>query len=340
MRILQEQLDDSPDSPKMIACSAVMQTVFEEIYRTAQADATVLVSGESGTGKELVAEAIHRHSRRRDGPFVAINMAAIPETLVESELFGHVEGAFTGAATPRAGRFEAADGGTLFIDEIGDLKLTSQSKLLRVLENHCVTPVGSNENRKVDVRVIAATNRNLETLIAEGKFREDLYYRLTVVTIALPPLRNRREDIPLLVDHFLDELCRSNGKPRLSADPELIGFLESYDWPGNVRQLRNCLESMVILSRSTMLSVNDLPAMIRNYQRNPMPYFEMPQGVTLADVVKAAVLQTLDRLDGNRTQAAQSLGISVRTLQRKLKQWQHANVAGNDPKTLETLSTS
>lgn len=340
MRIPQEQLDSPSDSPKMIACSAAMQTVFDEIYRTAQADATVLVSGESGTGKELVAEAIHRHSRRCDGPFVAVNMAAVPETLVESELFGHVAGAFTGAATPRAGRFEAANGGTLFIDEVGDLKLTSQSKLLRVLENHVVTPVGSNENHPADVRVIAATNHRLESLVAEGKFREDLYYRLTVVTIAIPPLRKRREDIPLLVDYFLDELCHNNGKPRLSADPELLGFLESYDWPGNVRQLRNCLESMVILSRSPTLTVNDLPPMIRNFPRNPMPYFEMPQGVTLADVVKAAVLQTLDRLDGNRTQAAQSLGISVRTLQRKLKQWQHANVTSNEPKTLETLSTS
>lgn len=340
MRILQEQLGDSSGSPKIIACSAVMHTVFDEIRRTAQADATVLVTGESGTGKELVAEAIHRHSRRRNGPFMAINMTAVPETLVESELFGHVEGAFTGAAGQRAGRFEAADGGTLFIDEIGDLKLTSQAKLLRVLENHHVTPVGSNENRKIDVRVIAATNRNLERMVAEGRFREDLYYRLNVISIALPPLRKRREDIPLLVDHFLDVLCNVNGKPRLTADPELIRFLESYDWPGNVRQLRNCIESMVILSRSLTLMVDDLPAMIRNSQQSLAPRFEMPQGLTLADMVKAAVLQTLDRLDGNRTQAAQSLGISVRTLQRKLKQWQTGGAGSKDSNELETLSTS
>lgn len=339
MRIMQEQLGDSSGTPKIIACSAVMHTVFDEIRRTAQANATVLVTGESGTGKELVAEAIHRQSRRRNGPFMAINMTAVPETLVESELFGHVEGAFTGAAGQRAGRFEAADGGTLFIDEIGDLKLTSQAKLLRVLENHHVTPVGSNENRKVDVRVIAATNRHLEKMVAEGKFREDLYYRLNVISIALPPLRFRREDIPLLLDHFLDELCNANGKPRLTAAPELIRFLVAYDWPGNVRQLRNCIESMVILSRSHTLMVEDLPALIRSNQ-GQAPRFEMPQGLTLADIVKAAVLQTLDRLDGNRTQAAQSLGISVRTLQRKLKLWQNGGGGSKGSQEFETVSSS
>jgi transcriptional regulator with PAS, ATPase and Fis domain len=299
-----------------------MRAVFDEIACTAQTDATVLITGESGTGKELVAEAIHRNSRRKDGPFLAVNMAALPETLVESELFGYVEGAFTGAASPRAGRFEAAHGGTLFIDEVGDLKLTSQAKLLRVLENHTITPVGGNENRPVDVRVIAASNHDLERMVAEGRFREDLYYRLNVVTIALPPLRARREDIPLLVEHFLDEICRLNAKPRLQTKPELLQFLESYDWPGNVRQLRNCIESMVILSRDATLGLDDLPALIRNARRGQFSRFEMPEGVTLADIVKAVVLQTLDRLDGNRTQAAQSLGISVRTLQRKLKQWQ------------------
>lgn len=339
MRISQEQLSDPSGSPKIVACSAVMHTVFEEICRTAQADATVLVTGESGTGKELVAEAIHRQSRRRNGPFMAVNITAVPETLVESELFGHVEGAFPGAACARVGRFEATDGGTLFIDEIGDLKLASQAKLLRVLENHLVTPIGSNTNHRVDVRVIAATNCNLETMVAEGRFREDLYYRLNVISIALPPLRRRREDIALLAEHFLDEICHANGKPRLTADPQLIHFLESYDWPGNVRQLRNCIESMIVLSQAPTLTADDLPAMIRNSQPNTSLPFEMPQGLTLADVVKAAVLQTLDRLDGNRTQAAHSLGISVRTLQRKLKLWQH----GPHPhgvKELETLSTS
>ena len=209
------------------------------------------------------------------------------------------------------------------------MKLTSQAKLLRVLENHHVTPVGSNENRKVDVRVIAATNRHLEKWLPREVPRRSLLSPERDQHRAAS-LRHRREDIPLLLDHFLDELCHANGKPRLAASPELIRFLVAYDWPRNVRQLRNCIESMVILSRSHTLTVDDLPALIRSNQ-GQAPRFEMPQGLTLADVVKAAVLQTLDRLDGNRTQAAQSLGISVRTLQRKLKLWQNGEAAARFP---------
>jgi len=330
MPTLQELSHDLPGFENFIASSSAMRAVSDEVRRTAPADATVLLTGESGTGKEMVAEAIHRCSRRWSGPFLNFSLAAIPESLVESELFGDEGGVAAGGPAPRLGRLEAAHGGTLFLDDISDLGLAAQAGLLRALEQHEVTPVGSRESRPIDVRVIAATSRNLEALVAEGKFREDLYYRLSAVTIALPPLRQRFGDIPLLVGRFLDEFCRSNGKVKLEADPDLMHCLESYEWPGNVRQLRSCVESMVVLAQASRLTVDDLPAAIRSAGQNPLPRFEMPQGVTLAEIVKAAVLQTLDRLEGNRTQAAQSLGISVRTLQRKLKQWQSGR--SSDPK--------
>ena len=321
MQLLEERVDQSRFD-NLIGGSDAMHAVFDQIRRVAITDATVLITGESGTGKELVAEAIHNHSGRREGPYVAVNMAAIPETLVESELFGHAKGAFTGAATDRAGRFEAANGGTIFVDEIGDLELTSQAKLLRVLEDHHITAIGTNESKPVDVRVIAATSRQLEKMVADGAFREDLYYRLNVVAVALPPLRKRREDIRVLTDFFLQEACRANGRPLCAPDAELWRFLESYDWPGNVRQLRNCVESMVVLARSPVLTVDDLPSMVRNGKPSSDPHFEIPKGFTLEEVEKVAIRQTLGRFGGNRTQAAQSLGISVRTLQRKLKRWQ------------------
>lgn len=322
MLLEERKLNRSPFE-RIINGSDVMRAVLEQAWRAAQTDATVLVTGESGTGKELIAEAIHGAGVRKDGPFIPINMAALPETLVESELFGHMEGAFTGAAGKRTGRFEAADGGTLFIDEIGDLKLACQAKLLRVLENHYVTPVGSNDNRKIDVRIIAATNHNLENMVGAEEFREDLYYRLNVITIALPPLRRRPGDVAILVDYFLDEVCRANGKPRPGIDPGLQQFLETYDWPGNIRQLRNCIESMVVLADSSTLTMDDLPAMVRKRKRRPESAFEIPRGFTLEDVEKVVVLQTLDWCKGNRTQAAQTLGISVRTLQRRLKRWRN-----------------
>jgi DNA-binding NtrC family response regulator len=247
-------------------------------------------------------------------------MAAVPENLVESELFGHVRGAFTGATTAREGRFEAADEGTIFIDEIGDFALTSQAKLLRVLENHYVTAIGSNDERKVNVRVVAATSRNLKAMVEEGDFREDLYYRLNVITIQLPSLRERRDDIPLLVRHFLEELCESSGKDEIEIDTELMQFFQSYVWPGNVRQLRNCLESMVVLARDNRLTSDDLPTTI-DEERNAKTDVSIPRGTTLQELERTAVEQVLEEFGGNRTHAAQSLGISVRTLQRKLKAW-------------------
>jgi DNA-binding NtrC family response regulator len=308
-----------------------MQAVFDQIERVAETEATVLITGESGTGKELVAEAIHRRSQRSHGPLSAVNMAAVPDTLVESELFGHVQGAFTGAATDRTGRFEGADGGTLFIDEIGDLRLTSQAKLLRVLENRRITPVGGDKSREVDVRVVAATNKRLETMVADGRFREDLYYRLNVVMIRLPPLRERREDIPVLVRHFLGELCETYGRPMPDMDNQLEEFLAQHDWPGNVRQLRNSIESMMVLADSRPLTRDDLPAMVRERQHRPENLLDLPIDMTLEELERAAIRQSLRRFDDNRTRAARSLGISVRTLQRKLKKWGAEGGNGSGP---------
>jgi DNA-binding NtrC family response regulator len=296
-----------------------MIEVFSRVRRAAKAESTILILGESGTGKELIAEAIHENSRRKGGPFVAVNMAAVPPGLVESELFGHVKGAFTGATVARIGRFEAANGGTIFIDEIGDFALESQAKLLRVLETRTLSPVGGNDQVDVDVRVVAATSRDLEERVAEGAFREDLYYRLTVVTIPLPPLRERRDDIPLLVRHFLPQLCQENSRPTLVPDPELMRFLQTFDWPGNVRQLRNCLESMVVMARGTELTLSDLPVSLARVDQRAGIEVQIPADMTLDDLEMKAIEEALGRCDGNRTHAARSLGISVRTLQRKLK---------------------
>jgi DNA-binding NtrC family response regulator len=304
-----------------------MLTLYDQIERVATTDATVLITGESGTGKELAARAVHDHSRRRGGPYLAVNIAAVPQALVESELFGCVKGSFTGADANRRGRFEAAAGGTLFVDEIGDLELPLQAKLLRVLEDHRITPLGSNDSKHVDVRVVAATNRDLGRLVGEGRFREDLYYRLNVVALSLPPLRSRREDIPLLVEHFFTESCAAHRRPACRPDEHLSRFLQTYRWPGNVRQLRNCVESMVVLARSTTLTLDDLPPMVRTPAAEAGNLLKIPNGWSLDDVERVVVRQTLRRLNGKRQEAAQSLGISVRTLQRKLKQWEAESLA-------------
>jgi DNA-binding NtrC family response regulator len=317
---LQQRLDERLGFESIIGKSKGMLDIFDQARRAALVDSTVLVTGESGTGKELIAEAIHQNSPRKEGPFVTVNMAAVPENLVESELFGHLQGSFTGATTAREGRFEVAHRGTIFIDEIGDFPLTSQAKLLRVLENRCVTPIGSNDDRIVDVRVVAATSRNLEEMVEAGEFREDLYYRLNVIMIQLPALRQRRDDIPLLVHHFLVELGKTAGKPAMSIHPQLMRFFETYAWPGNVRQLRNCLESMIVLSRDQQLTTDDLPVMIDEGLETKIEV-DVPAGTTLQELERTAVEQTLEEFGGNRTHAARSLGISVRTLQRKLKAW-------------------
>ncbi len=306
---------------RIVGQSIVMKDVYSRIRRAAQSESTVLILGESGTGKELVAEAIHQNSRRKDGPFISVNMAAVPVTLAESELFGHRKGSFTGATGNRTGRFEAAQSGTIFIDEIGDFALESQAKLLRVLESRTITPVGGDDSRAVDVRVVAATSRNLPQMVAAGQFREDLYYRLSVITLVLPPLRERLGDVALLTRYFLDQQCRTNDRPEMQIEPELMRFLETFDWPGNVRQLRNCLESMVVMADKSVLSLSDLPVSIIPADRRSSFGLRIPTGTTMDDLEKAAVIQALERCHGNRTRAAESLGISVRTLQRRLQTW-------------------
>src|SRR5688572_14993436 len=253
---LRRRLDQRFGLDQIVGQSKQMKDVFAKIQRAAPVDSTVLILGESGTGKELVAQALHHNSPRKKGPFVAVNCAAVPATLVESELFGHVRGAFTGATDRRMGRFEQADGGTLFVDEIGDFEIGLQAKLLRVLETFTVTPVGGHEDRKVNVRVVAATSRSIRKMVEEGKFREDLFYRLHVVTIDLPPLRQRPDDIPLLVDHFLKDITANKHTAPHRVSPEVMRRFQAYRWPGNVRELRNALERMTICRRLDTLTVD------------------------------------------------------------------------------------
>jgi len=260
---LREQLEQKYGLENIIGESGSMRQVFETIQQVAPSRATVLISGATGTGKELIAKAIHNLSPRKNGPFIAVHAAALPTSLLESELFGHEKGAFTGAVERRTGRFEMADGGTLFLDEVGELEQQMQVKLLRVLEERAFERVGGNKTLQVDVRLVAATNKDLKKLVSEGKFRDDLFYRLSVVTVDLPPLRERRDDIPLLVKSFLDEFSRENGKQVRELTPEAMNLLLSYDWPGNVRELRNAIERAVILATASMVGVSDLPSQVR-----------------------------------------------------------------------------
>jgi DNA-binding NtrC family response regulator len=319
---LRRRLDQKFGLDQIIGQSKQMKEVFAKIQRAAPVDATVLILGENGTGKELVAQALHHNSPRKKGPFVAVNCAAVPPTLVESELFGHVRGAFTGATDRRIGRFEQADGGSLFIDEIGDFELGLQAKLLRVLETLTFTPVGGHEDKKVDVRVITATSRDVPQMVLEGKFREDLYYRLNVVQIRLPRLRERTDDIPVLVDHFLHEISERKHITPHRVSPEVMRRFMSYRWPGNVRELRNKLESMMIMADGEVLCEKDLPEEILAESQSTTAPKEIPSNLTMEELEKLAITKALDQCGGNRTHAAERLGISVRTLQRKLRQYE------------------
>jgi len=318
---LRRRLDQKFGLDAIIGQSKPMKEVFAKIQRAAPVDCTVLILGENGTGKELVSQALHHNSPRKKGPFVAVNCAAVPATLVESELFGHVRGAFTGATDRRIGRFEQADGGTLFIDEIGDFELGLQAKLLRVLETLTFTPVGGHEDKKVDVRVIAATSRDVPRMVQEGKFREDLYYRLNVVTIQLPPLRERTDDISVLVDHFLREISERKHISPHRLSPEVMRRFMAYRWPGNVRELRNKLESMMILAEGEVLTEKDLPAEILAGSPSGSNAQEIPS-MSMEELEKLAIAKALEQCEGNRTHAAEKLKISVRTLQRKLRQYE------------------
>lgn len=305
---------------RMIGQSPLMQEVHSRIQRVAESDSIVLITGESGTGKELVASAIHELSRRSAGPYIAVNVSAMPDTLVESELFGYVKGAFTGANEARQGRFLAADKGTLFMDEIGDLPTLIQPKLLRVLEQFAFAPVGTNEERKVDVRLVAATSRNLSEMVDRNEFRIDLYHRLNVLAIDLPPLRQRPEDIPELVAFFLKDCSQRHLRSTPSISNEVMDFLVHYAWPGNVRQLRNAIETMVVMSRQEELTREHLPSYLSGGKIGPSEIVSDSKG-TLDDLERIAIQNALKRSMGNRTHAAQNLGISVRTLQRKIKNW-------------------
>ncbi|HEX4795652.1 MAG TPA: sigma-54 dependent transcriptional regulator [Humisphaera sp.] len=319
---LRRRLDQKFGLDAIIGQSKPMKDVFAKIQRAAPVDSTVLILGENGTGKELVAQALHHNSPRKRGPFVAVNCAAVPATLVESELFGHVRGAFTGATDRRIGRFEQADGGTLFIDEIGDFELGLQAKLLRVLETLTLTPVGGHEDRTVNVRVIAATSRDVPKMVEQGTFRQDLYYRLNVIEIRLPSLSQRPDDIPILAEHFLKEISANKHIPPHRISPEVLRRFMTYHWPGNVRELRNSLESMMVLAEGEMLTERDLPDRILHGSQNGGQAREVPVNLSMEELEKLAITKALEQCGGNRTHAAERLKISVRTLQRKLRQYE------------------
>jgi DNA-binding NtrC family response regulator len=317
---LHEQIDRRYGLENIIGASPSMRQLFETVQQVAPSRATVLITGETGTGKELIAKAIHNLSPRKNGAFIAVHAAALPSTLLESELFGHEKGAFTGAVERRIGRFELADGGTLFLDEVSELEPSIQVKLLRVLEERAFERVGGAKTLQVDVRLVAATNKDLKKLVSNGKFRDDLFYRLSVVTIDLPPLRERRDDIPLLVKAFLDEFGRENGKQVRELTPEALNVLLAYDWPGNVRELRNAIEQMVVLARAERLTVRDMPAVIRG-SADLTKINVVRAGMTVEEAERQLIVQALKETNGNRTKAAQKIGISRRTLHRKLKEF-------------------
>ncbi len=316
---LKAQLDVKYGFENIVGASPAMQEVFQTIRQVAPTRATVLIQGESGTGKELVARALHQCSPRAQGPFVPVHCAALAPTLLESELFGHEKGAFTGAVERRRGRFELADGGTLFLDEVGEIDPALQVKILRVLEERKFERVGGSETVEVDVRLVAATNRDLRQRVAEGAFREDLFYRLFVVNLTLPPLRAREGDIVLLAQHYLKALAAENGKPISGFTPEAMDALTTYPWPGNVRELRNVVERMVVLGHGDRLGVRDLPAALRA-GAGPAAGGARA-GTALREAERQLIAEALRRHKGHRTRAAQELGISRRTLHRKLNEF-------------------
>jgi two-component system response regulator HydG len=301
----------------IIGSSTALRRVIDVATQAAPSQATVLVLGESGTGKELLARYIHERSARSRGPFVAVNCAAIPETILESELFGHERGAFTGAVTRKDGRFARAAGGTLFLDEIGELSPSVQVKLLRVLQEGEYEPLGGRPT-KADVRIVAATNRDLVSEVGGGRFREDLFYRLNVIAITAPPMRARREDIPLLVDHFLGLYCAKNGRPRLQPTRAALDRLGDYSWPGNVRELENVIERAVVLSRSEGLTESDLPDHIAAAAPSATASLTFDVGTPLDEIELRVIRETLRHTKGDKSVAAQLLGISTRTIYRKL----------------------
>ncbi len=319
--VLESDRDRRREGDPFIARSGVMQRLMQRLELVAPTRSTVQIRGESGVGKELVARAIHYRSPRRHRPYVTLNCSAIPETLIETELFGHERGAFTGAVARFRGKFELAHRGTLFLDEIGELSLAAQVRLLRVLEGQEFMRIGGEQPVRVDVRLLAATNADLESAVRSGRFREDLYFRLKVVTLDVPPLRSRTEDIADLVRLFADQICRTNNLPRHDLELEVLEIFGRYAWPGNVRELKNLLEGLIITSREPCIRVPDLPASVLAEPEEAAASFEPGMGMTLAEVECEVIRRTLESLQGNRTRAARLLNIGVRTLQRKIRRY-------------------
>ena len=315
-----EKLKSQQKYSKIIGQSGKVASLMETINQVAPTKATVLITGESGTGKELVADALQSLSQRRDKPFIKVHCASLSSTLLESELFGHEKGAFTGATSQKKGRFELADGGTIFLDEIGEIDAQTQVKLLRVLQNREFERVGGEKTISVDVRVIAATNRNLKEEVKKGNFREDLYYRLAVVEICVPPLRERKEDIDLLSHSFVKSFAAEDGRQIDGISPQVRKILFSYSWPGNIRELKNCIESAVVMARGKTIEVEDLPSHIRG-EGDKDKALSLPLPITMDEAEKALILETIAFSGGNKTKAAELLGIGRKTLHRKLAEW-------------------
>jgi len=324
IQILKNQLKEKFKIDSFISHSPKMEDVLSIAVRAAESKATILITGESGTGKEVLAKSIHYVSPRKDKPFIAVNIPALPETLLESELFGHEKGAFTGAEKTKKGRFELADGGTIFLDEIGDIPINLQVKLLRVLQEHQIERLGSTKNIDIDVRIIAATHQNLEEKIKEGTFREDLYYRLNIVSLNIPPLRERKEDIPPLIDHFIEKYAKENNREKLSLSKEAIDSLIKFNFPGNVRELENIIERAVVLCRSEAITLNDLPNVVKGFK--PEKEILANEDATLIEQVEALekklIYDALNKSNGNQSLAGRILGLTERNLRYKMQKYE------------------
>jgi len=321
-RALRARMGQLEQAPPIIGSSPKMAEIRQTVHTIAPSDATVLITGETGTGKEVVARTVHALSSRRKGPFVVVNCAALPDTLMEAELFGHEKGAFTGAESQRKGRFELANGGTIFLDEVGEMRPAAQAKLLRVLQSGAFERLGGAETLHTDARTIAASNRDLRTAVEDGSFREDLFYRLSVIRIAVPPLRERRGDIPLLAQHFLQLYAHRNGKPGLRLSPGALELLGRYSWPGNVRELENAIEASVVMAQSDEVTeeaiLPNITGAVRMGARDQAGGVFIPVGTSMAEVERSVLLRTLDHFGGDKEAAARALGISSRTIYRKL----------------------
>ena len=318
-KLLKEEIESSACLEQMIGRSAEMQKVFSMIKKVAPAKASVLITGESGVGKELVANAIHNLSGRKDKAFIKVHCAALSESLLESELFGHEKGAYTGADSMQKGRFELAHGGTIFLDEIGEINQNVQIKILRVLQEKTFERVGGEKSISVDVRIVAATNKNLEEEVKAGRFREDLYYRLNVVHLKVPSLKERKDDLPLLIDSFIKKFAAENEKEIILFDSKAKAALLKYDWPGNIRQLQNCIESSVVMSNGKQIKLEDLPLSVSEYTGQEA--ISIPMGISLEDAEKIIIMQNLSANKGNKSKTADILGIGRKTLHRKLNEY-------------------